>query len=171
MPKRILIADDNEVVRGRLGELLESQDGWEVCAAVANGRDAIQKAVELKPSLIILDMAMPQMDGLSTAREISKILPSIPIVLFTLHKFPTIELEAMKAGVRHVVAKPDAGILLRVVAEELLKDSLPDSNHGHVDLLASASGPLDDAASARITEPGPDATQVNEANSDNSTSN
>ena len=120
MPARILIADDNELVRGRLSELLESQEGWEVCAAVGNGRDAIEKALELKPSLIILDMAMPVMDGLSTAREIGKILPSIPIVLFTLHKFPTIDLEAKKAGVRYVVAKPDTETLLRV-AEELLK--------------------------------------------------
>ena len=170
MPARILIADDNEVVRGRLGELLESQ-GWKVCASFGSGLEAIEKAAELKPDLIILDLVMPRMDGLSTARKIGKILPSVPIVLFTLHKFPTIELEAMKAGVRHVVAKPDTETLLRVLTEELAKDSRPDSNHHNTNLLAPVSGPLDDPATAPIAEREPTATQVNEANPDNSTSN
>src|SRR5271163_1536022 len=106
MPIRILIADDNEVARGRLTELLANHDGWEVCAAVENGRQAVEKAEELKPDLIILDFAMPEMDGLTAAREIGKILLSIPIVLFTLHKIPVLDLEAKKVGVRQVVAKP-----------------------------------------------------------------
>ncbi len=73
MAIRILIADDNEAVRGRLGELLATHDGWEVCGSVASGREAVEKAVELRPSLIILDLAMPEMDGLSAAKEIGKV--------------------------------------------------------------------------------------------------
>jgi CheY-like chemotaxis protein len=169
MPVRILIADDNEVVRGRLGELLETQEGWEICASVGNGRDAVEKAVELNPSLIILDLAMPEMDGLTTAREIGKILPSIPIVLFTLHKFPTIDLEAKKAGVRHVVAKPDTDTLLRV-AEDLLKNGPLESVFEKTELLAPVSGPLDAPASALTVRPEPNEPQISDdCNSDNST--
>ena len=149
MATRILIADDNEAVRGRLGELLTTHDGWEVCGAVASGREAVEKAVELRPSLIILDLAMPEMDGLSAAKEIGKKLPSVPIVMFTLHKFATIDLEAKKAGVRYVVAKPDTETLLRVV-DELAKSQPAEPAQQGPDVLAPASGPLDDPAS-RVT--------------------
>lgn len=142
MSVRILIADDNEVIRGRLSELFTRHDGWEVCAAVGNGRDAVEKAMELKPTLVILDLVMPEMDGLSTAREIGKVLPSAPIVLFTLHKFATIDLEAKKAGVRHVIEKPDVEGLL-CVAEELVKEGPPESAQREMELLAPVSGPLD----------------------------
>jgi CheY-like chemotaxis protein len=148
---RILIADDNEEVRDRLSKLLTSHDGWEVCAAVGNGRDAVEKAIELKPGLIILDLAMPEMDGLSTAREIGKVLPSVPIVLFTLHKFGTIDLEAKKAGVRHVVAKPDVAALVRT-AEEIVKSAPSESAQEKTELLASVSGPLDAPASALLND-------------------
>ena len=139
MATRILIADDNEAVRGRLGELLATHDGWEVCGSVASGREAVEKAVELRPSLIILDLVMPEMDGLSAAKEIGKTLPSVPIVMFTLHKFATINLEAKKAGVRYVVAKPDTETLLRVI-DELAKSQAAEPAQEGSDLLAPASG-------------------------------
>ncbi len=146
MATRILIADDNEAVRGRLGELLARHDGWEVCCSVGSGREAVEKAVELRPSIIILDLAMPEMDGLSAAKEIGKVMPSVPIVIFTLHKFATIDLEAKKAGVRYVVAKPDTETLLRVI-DELVKGQPMESAQQGSDLLAPASGPLDDPVS------------------------
>lgn len=158
MATRILIADDNEAVRSRLGELLATHDGWEVCAAVSNGRDAIEKAMEFRPSLIILDLAMPEMDGLSAAKEIGKVLPSVPIVIFTLHKFATIDLEAKKAGVRYVVAKLDTKTLLRVV-DELAKGHPAESAQQGSDLLAPASGPLDDPASTVTAQPQPSEAQ------------
>jgi CheY-like chemotaxis protein len=150
MATRILIGDDNEAVRGRLGELLATHGGWEVCGSVASGRQAVEKAVELRPSLIILDLVMPEMDGLSAAKEIGKKLPSVPIVIFTLHKFATIDLEAKKAGVRYVVAKPDTETLLRVV-DELVKGQPAEPAQQEPDLLAPASGPLDDPASRMTT--------------------
>ena len=149
MAIRILIADDNDVVRARLGELLARHDGWEVCASVGSGREAVNKAVELRPNLVILDLAMPEIDGLSAAKEIGKKLPSVPIVIFTLHKFATIDLEAKKAGVRYVVAKPDSEMLLRVV-DELAKAQPTEPAREGSDLLEPASGPLDDPAS-RVT--------------------
>ena len=150
MATRILIADDNEAVRGRLGELLARHDGWEVCGSVGSGREAVEKAAELRPSVIILDLAMPEMDGLSAAKEIGKVMPSVPIVIFTLHKFATIDLEAKKAGVRYVVAKPDTETLLRVIDELVKGQPEAESVQQERDLLAPASGPLDDPAS-RVT--------------------
>jgi CheY-like chemotaxis protein len=158
MATRILIADDNEAVRGRLGELLATHDGWEICGSVRSGREAVEKAVELRPSLIILDLAMPEMDGLSAAKEIGKKLPSVPIVIFTLHKFATIDLEAKKAGVRYVVAKPDTATLLSVV-DELVKSQPAESVQQAPDLLAPVSGPLDDPASRMAAQAQPSEAQ------------
>jgi CheY-like chemotaxis protein len=69
--RRILIADDNDAIRGVLSQLLRRHDGWEVCADVKNGQEAVLKAIELKPNVIILDLAMPMMDGLQPTREIN----------------------------------------------------------------------------------------------------
>jgi CheY-like chemotaxis protein len=157
MATRLLIADDNEAVRGRLCELLATH-GWEVCGSVRSGREAVEKAMELRPSVIILDLAMPEMDGLSAAKEIGKKLPSVPIVIFTLHKFATIDLEAKKAGVRYVVAKPDTETLLRVI-DELAKSQPAESVQQAPDLLAPASGPLDDPASRMVAQTQPSEAQ------------
>jgi DNA-binding NarL/FixJ family response regulator len=117
---RIIIADDNVVVRRHLGELLKSHVGWEVCAEVENGQQAVLKTRELKPDLIILDLAMPVMDGLQAAREIGKALPSVPILIYTLHKLPAVELEAREAGAREVVSKAEATESLLSAIESLL---------------------------------------------------
>ena len=121
MAARILIADDHDAVRGRISELIESHDGWEVCAQVEDGKQAVLKTRELKPDIVVLDLAMPVMNGIEAAGEISKVLPSAPIVLYTLYAFPMTELLAKKVGVRHVVSKTDGAGLLRVV-ENLLQE-------------------------------------------------
>lgn len=124
MAARILIVDDNEVVRGIIGEALSGHEGWEVCAAVENGEQAVAKARELNPDLIILDLAMPVMDGLRATREITKILPSVPIVIYTLHYAEWVVREAKKAGARAVVSKSDATKLVSVAEDLLQKKSL-----------------------------------------------
>jgi DNA-binding NarL/FixJ family response regulator len=101
---------------------------------------------------------MPEMDGLSAAKEIGKKLPSVPIVIFTLHKFATIDLEAKKAGVRYVVAKPDTATLLSVV-DELVKSQPAESVQQAPDLLAPVSGPLDDPASRMAAQAQPSEAQ------------
>jgi two-component system chemotaxis response regulator CheY len=109
------------VVRGVLTETLTTHDGWEVCAALENGEQAVMKAGELSPDLIILDLAMPVMDGLTATREIAKILPSVPVVIYTLHNAAWLQLEAQKAGARAVVSKPEV-LRLIDVAEDLLRE-------------------------------------------------
>src|ERR1700688_2999302 len=99
MPIRILIADDNALVRTAMRQVLESVGPWEIMEA-ADGKQAVTMALEIRPNLIILDLAMPVKDGLTTARELVKLLPEIPILMHTLYWSPRIELEALKAGVR-----------------------------------------------------------------------
>jgi CheY-like chemotaxis protein len=123
MPTRILIADDNEILRDRLAELIERHGGWEVCAIVGNGQQAVEKAEELKPDLIVLDLAMPVMNGLQAARKIGQRMPSVPILIYTLHNSSWVELEAKKAGARRVVFKPNVETLLTVIEEFVKKES------------------------------------------------
>jgi response regulator NasT len=120
---RILIADDNQAVRDNLTEILKNRDGWEVCAAVEDGQQAILKATELNPDLIILDLSMPVMDGLQAARRIGQILPMIPILIYTLYDASLVESEAKDAGVRHVVTKGNVNALLTLVENLATKAS------------------------------------------------
>lgn len=118
MTTRILIADDNPAVRTALRHLLESAGDWDV-TEVENGRDALAKAQELKPDVVILDLVMPVMDGLAAARELSKVLPGVPLLMHTLHWSPQVELEGQKVGVRKVVPKTDSKGLIAAVLQVL----------------------------------------------------
>lgn len=155
MTARILIVDDNEVVRGIIGEALGGHEGWEVCAAVENGEQAVSKARELCPDLIILDLAMPVMDGLRATREITKILPAVPIVIYTLHYAEWVIREAKKAGARAVVSKSDATKLVSVAEDLLQKKSsvaVPGATEAHVS-ESRASGDREPAAVSREVNP------------------
>ena len=80
MPLRLLIADDNATARKLLRALLETRQSWQVCAEAENGLEAVAQAAELKPDIIILDLAMPLMDGLHAAQTISAASPTTPIL-------------------------------------------------------------------------------------------
>jgi CheY-like chemotaxis protein len=122
MPQRILVAEDNAAVRNALRILLEGAGPWEIFE-VENGQQAIAKAPELKPNLIILDLVMPVMDGLSAARQISKLLPDTPMLMYTMHWSPQVEVEAQKVGVRSVVPKSDSRLLVSTVQQLLAPES------------------------------------------------
>jgi DNA-binding NarL/FixJ family response regulator len=147
MTARILIADDNDAARGRISELLRCHDGWEVCAEVEDGLQAVLKATELKPDIVILDLAMPMMNGLQAASKISKVLPSVPIVLYTLHDLPAIHLEAKQVGVRQIVSKPDYEALSRAI-ENLLKEKPQESVQTAV--LAAATGSFNVTSTSKV---------------------
>jgi DNA-binding NarL/FixJ family response regulator len=118
---RILIVDDSPLVRQRLRDMLQQHWEWQVCGEAANGRDAIEKIPAMKPDLIVLDFLMPGMDGLQTAREIGKIVPNIPILMFTMHLSQQLIEEARNVGIRGAVAKSDAGHIIEGV-EALLRN-------------------------------------------------
>jgi len=105
---RILLADDHTLVREGLRKIIEAQAGWKVIAEAADGRQAVRQALELKPDLVILDLAMPQLNGLDAAREMLQ-SPSPPaIILLTMHVEEHQIVAALRAGVRGYVIKTQA---------------------------------------------------------------
>jgi DNA-binding NarL/FixJ family response regulator len=105
---RILIVDDSPLVRQRLRDLLHQHPHWEVCGEAANGQDAITRARELSPDIIVLDFLMPGMNGMQAASEIGKLIPDVPILMFTTHLSRQLVEEARNVGIRGAVAKSDA---------------------------------------------------------------
>jgi DNA-binding NarL/FixJ family response regulator len=121
VPKRILIVDDSPVIRERLRELLEQERGWEVCGEAANGREGIEKAQQLKPDVIVLDLSMPVMNGIEAARELTRLLPSVPLLMCTDFETAHVRWKALSAGVRTIVRKSELlGDLVRSI-QALLK--------------------------------------------------
>lgn len=123
MPTRILIADDNPLFRTALRHVLEASYPWEIIET-RDGQEAVTKAVEIHPDLIVLDLAMPVKDGLAAAREIAKLLPEIPILMCTLHASPPIELEARKSGIRQLISKSESIEIVLAIHQLLLAKSL-----------------------------------------------
>lgn len=118
MPIRILIADDNEVFRKALRQLLERADQWEIIEA-RDGQEAVSQTLALNPNLVILDLAMPVKDGLTSAREISQVLPDIPMLMCTMHMAPQLEAEAHRAGIREVFSKTESSLLVPAIRQLL----------------------------------------------------
>jgi DNA-binding NarL/FixJ family response regulator len=105
MPTRILIADDDASIRGLLRRILEEHPGWQVCGEAANGRDAIQKTEQLTPDVLVIDLAMPQMNGLQAGQEIFK-STHLPMLLLTVQDVsPELAQEARKAGFQGALSK------------------------------------------------------------------
>ena len=107
MTKCIFIVDDNQSVRRATRFLLESQSEFEVCGEAEDGIDALEQASHLSPDLIILDLAMPRMNGLETARELRARSCLAPIILFTMHAESVRPEDASSSGVNAVVSKMD----------------------------------------------------------------
>jgi len=115
-PVKILIADDSSSARSIIRKLVESHSSlWKVCAEAANGAEAVQKAMELKPDLVIIDLQMPVLDGISASARIVKSLPRTPILINTIYKSDYVDFEAKNAGVREVISKAEPGRLLKAV--------------------------------------------------------
>jgi DNA-binding NarL/FixJ family response regulator len=102
---RILIADDSDDLRRGLRNLLESRPGYTVCGKAANGSEAVSKARELNPDLVILDLKMPDMTGFEAARQILEFAPSMPILMFSMHSSSEYLQVARKIGIRGYVQK------------------------------------------------------------------
>jgi DNA-binding NarL/FixJ family response regulator len=114
-PVRILVVDDSELMRRCLRLLLEQQEQWRVCSEAANGREAIEKAEQATPDLIVLDFQMPEMNGLDAAKEIRRRSPQIPILMVTLHMSPQLELQARRIGIRGACDKNDVGCVVEAI--------------------------------------------------------
>ncbi len=117
---RILVADDHEAVRKGVCTILASRSDFEVCGEAANGEEAVEKAMSLKPDLVILDINMPVLGGLGAAKEIRRLLPGVAILFFSMHDRGQFVEEAKRAGVHGFVAKDRAGETLVTAVEALL---------------------------------------------------
>jgi DNA-binding NarL/FixJ family response regulator len=101
----VLIVDDQAVLRAAVRDLFETHSGFVVCGEAENGADAIVKARELKPDLIILDLSMPLMNGFDAAKTLRQILPQVPVFLLTAHYTVATEQAAFDVGIRAVFSK------------------------------------------------------------------
>ena len=119
MAFRILLADDHEVVRRGLVSLLRAQPEWEVSGEASDGREAVDKALQMKPDVVILDIGMPNLNGLEATRQILKANPQIKILILTLHDSEQVVRDILDAGARGFLLKSDAARDLIAALEAL----------------------------------------------------
>lgn len=120
MSMRILVADDHDVVRRGLKSILQPHPGWEVCGEAHNGRQAVAQAEKLKPDVVVMDISMPDMNGLEAARRIRKSLPKTEVVILSVHYTDTLVREIVDAGAKGYILKSDADRDLVIAVEAVL---------------------------------------------------
>jgi DNA-binding NarL/FixJ family response regulator len=116
---RILIADDHEVVRQGVRTVLEEQAGWVVCGEASTGREAVAKAIDLRPDIVVLDISMPELNGLEATRQIRRAVPA-RILILSVHESEQLVTEVLDAGAHGYVMKADAGRTLVEAIRALL---------------------------------------------------
>src|ERR1700684_4230330 len=108
MALRIIVADDHDIIRRGLKQLLTAHPGWEVCAEAKTGREAVTLAQRHKPEVAVLDLSMPELNGLDAARRIRKTLPATEVLILTLHFSDQLVRDIVEAGARRYIMKSDA---------------------------------------------------------------
>ena len=120
MARSVLIVDDNPLIRKHLCELFKREADFDVCGEAENGQEAIEKAQQLHPDLIVLDLSMPVMNGLDAARVLRRMMPTVPVILFSAYSGQVGSEEAHSAGVSALVSKSEAVAVLIAKARSLL---------------------------------------------------
>jgi DNA-binding NarL/FixJ family response regulator len=148
---RILIADDHDVVREGIRALLEEHEGWTICCEAVTGREAVLKATLARPDLVILDVAMPEMNGLEAARQIRRAVPTAKILVLTVHEMEQLAQEFVEAGAKGYLLKADTGRMLVDAVNTLLHGGTYFSGrlHGIADDVDAGARPA--FASPRLT--------------------
>lgn len=155
---RILIADDHEVARRGIRALLESHPGWEVCGEARDGRETVEMATALKPDLILLDIGMPNLNGLEATRQILATSPEAVILILTMHDTDHVVREVLRAGARGFLLKSDAGRDLVAAVEALQRQRTFFTTRvsqmvldGYLDREPRESGAVDDSGEVLTT--------------------
>jgi DNA-binding NarL/FixJ family response regulator len=117
---RILLADDHEIVRQGLRSLLENE-GFEICGEFSNGREAVDGVKQLKPDVVILDISMPELNGVEATQRIARQFPSSPVIVMTMHDSEELARRVLEAGARGYVLKSDAARDLSQAVKSVLK--------------------------------------------------
>ena len=119
MAVRILVVDDHAVVRRGVRSLLESQEGWEVCGEATTGRDAVEQSRRLRPDVVVMDLSLPELNGLDATRHILKDAPETEVLVLTMHQSEELARDVLQAGARGYVLKSDADENLIAAVESL----------------------------------------------------
>ena len=120
MARTVLIVDDNAYIRQALCTLFKCEADFEVCGEAENGREAIIKALELSPDLIVLDLSMPVMNGLDAARELKRLMPTVPLIMYSAFGDGFVEQQARLVGISELVSKSQPAAILVSKARSLL---------------------------------------------------
>ena len=114
MAKTVLVVDDSAVIRHALCEVFRTESDFSVCGEAENGREAIEMAQALQPDLIVIDLSMPIMNGIDAARALARLMPTVPLIMFTVYSDVLSAEDAHSAGVSAVISKSEhASVLLR----------------------------------------------------------
>jgi DNA-binding NarL/FixJ family response regulator len=116
---RILIADDHDVVRSGVRSILEAQPGWEVVGEAETGKDAVDRALATRPDIVVLDYALPVMNGIEATRQIRARVAGAEVLIFTMHDTATLVREVLEAGAKGFLLKSDARKFLIAAVESL----------------------------------------------------
>ncbi len=116
---RIMIVDDHAVVRRGVRALLEAQPAWEVLAEAATGREAVELARRLRPHIVVMDLSLPELNGLEATRQILKESPQTEVLVLTMHHSEQLARDVLEAGARGYVLKSDADQSLIAAVESL----------------------------------------------------
>jgi YesN/AraC family two-component response regulator len=109
---KVLIVDDNAIIRQALCKVFTAEADFDICGQAKNGREAIEKAQELQPDLIVIDLSMPVMNGIEAARVLKRMMPRMPLIIFSEYSDVFSEREAQSAGVSALVQKSKHSILV-----------------------------------------------------------
>src|SRR5882724_541623 len=121
---RILVADDHAIMRRGLRGLLETHADWHVCGEAGNGREAVEMTIRLAPEVVVLDLTMPELNGLDAAKDIRATVPATEILIFTMHESEELIRAALASGVREVAVKSDVEGHLLAAVEALLRHDI-----------------------------------------------
>ncbi len=139
----ILVADDHEVMRQGMKGLLEMEQEWHVCAQASDGREAVALAARVSPNVAVLDLSMPELNGLEATRQIMKVSPSTKVLIFTVHDSEHLAREVLESGAHGYVLKTDAATQLASAVKAVEAGShyvSPRLSHARVDSSRTGSG-------------------------------
>jgi len=138
---RILVADDHDFIRQGTCAVLERQPGWEVCGLASTGREAVAQASQLKPDVVVMDISMPELNGLDAAAQIKRQLPETEIVLLSAHQSEDVIRNAFKAGVKSFVFKTEGHEVLVEAVQALGRHEVFVTPRVSEVLVSIATGP------------------------------
>jgi len=116
---QVLVADDHAIVRKGLRSIVESMEGWRICAEAGNGREAVSLGLQHRPEIVVMDINMPELNGLDATRQLCEALPGVRVLILSAHDSEQLVREMLSSGARGYVLKADAGEDLEVALRAL----------------------------------------------------